>query len=498
VTTPTQEQAAVVALARGGRDISVEALAGTGKTTTLRFVAAALRGRGQYVAFNRAIVDESKRSFPSHVKCDTAHGLAFASIGHRYAHRLNQTQRVTNRDLARLFDVPPLRVATKAGVRQLDEAQIARLALRTVRIFCKVPDRDLAAAHVPRVALFPPGSEAHAALVHAVLPVARRAWADLCALDGQLRFEHDHYLKLWQLSDPTIGRDFILFDEAQDADPVMLTVVNDQDAQLVYCGDRFQSIYEWRGAVNALEKVHVDETAWLTQSFRFGGAIADEANLLLDRLGAPHHLVGLASIDSRVRRLARPDAILCRTNGGVVAAVIDCLGQGLQPGVVGGVGVLIDFADACEVLMSGRRTGHPELAPFASWDEVLEWVADEPDEAAQIVTMVRLVQRYGPQQLTNYLRDCVDPEAAQVVVSTAHKAKGREWPTVRIGGDFQHPDDMDPEDLRLIYVAVTRTRLMLDLTEWRAVPPRSEALPVPPPEPSSSKRGRPKRPPIGR
>jgi hypothetical protein len=65
-----------------------------------------------------------------------------------------------------------------------------------------------------------------------------------------------------------------------------------------------------------------------------------------------------------------------------------------------------------------------------------------------------------------------DEANAKVTVSTAHKAKGREWDSVRIGGGFTDPsvDDegtqrgIPPAEARLIYVAVTRARRLLDLT----------------------------------
>jgi superfamily I DNA/RNA helicase len=55
-------------------------------------------------------------------------------------------------------------------------------------------------------------------------------------------------------------------------------------------------------------------------------------------------------------------------------------------------------------------------------------------------------------------------------VSTAHKAKGREWPTVRIAGDFPEPrrshngqpGQVPRADAMLAYVAVTRARHTLD------------------------------------
>ncbi|MFY3807728.1 3'-5' exonuclease, partial [Escherichia coli] len=53
---------------------------------------------------------------------------------------------------------------------------------------------------------------------------------------------------------------------------------------------------------------------------------------------------------------------------------------------------------------------------------------------------------------------------------TAHRSKGREWPSVKIHGDFKAPKP-DPktgltvlrrEEGRLAYVAVTRARELLD------------------------------------
>ena len=61
------------------------------------------------------------------------------------------------------------------------------------------------------------------------------------------------------------------------------------------------------------------------------------------------------------------------------------------------------------------------------------------------------------------------------MVSTAHRAKGREWSTVKLAGDFLHPQDMDDEDLRLAYVSVTRAIDSLDMSEWELIQPINTA-----------------------
>ena len=65
---PTLEQIEVINAAKTGQDLIVQALAGTGKTTTLKLLAEALSDKtGTYIAFNRAIVDEARTKFPSNV-----------------------------------------------------------------------------------------------------------------------------------------------------------------------------------------------------------------------------------------------------------------------------------------------------------------------------------------------------------------------------------------------------------------------------------------------
>ncbi|MCD4735578.1 MAG: hypothetical protein K8R53_06010, partial [Bacteroidales bacterium] len=56
--------------------LRLNAFAGTGKTTTLYFMAHSTNRTGIYLAFNRGIVDDAADKFPSNVWCKTIHGLA--------------------------------------------------------------------------------------------------------------------------------------------------------------------------------------------------------------------------------------------------------------------------------------------------------------------------------------------------------------------------------------------------------------------------------------
>lgn len=463
---PTAEQQAAIDAARSGRSMALEALAGTGKTTTLEMVARALPGAGQYTAFNRAIVDEAKARFPSTVRCSTAHGMAMGTTGKMFRHRLN-SKRVPSWQIAKHIGATPILVESTIGQnRTLAKSLVAGLAVRAVKRFCFSADEELAAEHVPGL----PGlsRDETARLRELVLPMAKRVWQDVCSAEGQLRFEHDYYLKMYQLGRHRLHTDFILFDEAQDANPVMMAIVEAQDhAQRIWVGDRYQQIYSWRGAVNAMELATVDERSWLTQSWRFGPEIAGLAGKPLRWLGATKSIVGNGPAGA-VMALDDPDVVLCRTNAECVRGALNVRATGRNAAIVGGAYEMVRFAEAARQLMEGETCTHPELACFATWGEVLTYV-DEDQLGIELKAMVKLVEDFGTEAIESL--HTVSEAQADVVFSTAHKAKGREWNDVQLAGDFPDVQQMaqmiadgaGAEELRLLYVAVTRAQRRIDI-----------------------------------
>lgn len=481
--TPTAEQAAIVDASRTGEGLVIEAGAGTGKTSTLRLLAAAKpHERGLYLAYNRAIKDDAQASFPSNVTCMTAHGLAFRQVGSRYQHRINGP-RVPAREAARLLGVHD---TVTIGERKLPPRILTRLAMDTITRWCYSAHAEIGADNVPVLAgvsepLDEPIGPQHQLLVDAVLPIARAAWQDIARTDGRLKFTHDHYLKMWQLTRPVLNFDYVLFDEAQDANPVIADVVWIQQwSQKILVGDRCQAIYGWRGAIDAM--AHFPGARHqLTQSFRFGPAIADEANYWLNLLDSDLRLTGFDQIDSTIGFLERPAAVLCRSNAQAIAELTFALERGQAAALVGGGGEIRRLAEAAQGLQEGRGTDHPDLMAFANWQAVRDYV-DEEEAAADLKVLVRIVDRYGTRQLMKMVDALVEEDRADVVVSTAHKAKGREWDTVRIADDFD-PGERTPDrgELMLTYVAVTRARQQLDRTALAGLAEMTEGFDEEPP-----------------
>jgi hypothetical protein len=57
-----------------------------------------------------------------------------------------------------------------------------------------------------------------------------------------VRFEQDHYLKLWQLTRPRLPGDYLLLDEAKDTNPILESVIAAQHGrtQIILVGDSAQ------------------------------------------------------------------------------------------------------------------------------------------------------------------------------------------------------------------------------------------------------------------
>lgn len=465
--TPTEEQAAILAAYATRADVVVEAGAGCGKTATLKLAATMNPNtRGRYLAFNRAIVEEARAKFPTNFAASTIHSLAWAAKGREFGHRLNGP-RMSSRQVARRLGLTPF----AAGKRTLSDSQVASIALRAVVRFCQSADRQPAGHHVPYVdGLDDPqadgrrGWTANMILRGQLEPILPVLWADLCNPGGTMPYRHEHYLKAWELSGPRIEADVVLLDEAQDVSPVLASIVDQQrgHAQSVRVGDANQAIYGFTGAIDALSSFDAPHRLSLSQSFRFGPGIADLANEILGLLPTTLRLRGLPSIDSMVGPATAPNAVLFRSNAGALERFLFELEEGKRPHLVGGGEDIASFARAAAEIKAGRLTSHPDLAAFVTWGEVQEYVAtDAMGEDMRL--LVKLVDRFGAEEIAQALGHMTGENAASIVLSTAHKAKGRQWSSVALGPDFpEEMDGLDDEAKRLLYVAVTRAEHVLD------------------------------------
>ncbi len=499
---PTEEQAAAIALYSGGENLVVEAYAGGGKTSLAVMMAQAEPNRiGQYCAFNKSIVQDSAKKLPGNVHASTLHSLAYRAVGHQFSHRLNAPRQKSS-ETARLLRMEPMFVPVDGRTKVIQPSYLAGLVMRAIDNFCHSIDPEPGTQHVPYVdGIDVPTADGkrtydnNRAVRDHLYPYLGRAWADLTSVTGQLRYGHDCYQRLWEMSGPRILADVIFIDEAQDLDAVQRSILLGQtDSQLVVIGDSFQQLYEFRGSHDSIAQMKAEgvNTAVLSQTFRFGDAIADVANAILDRLGAKIPLRGLPSVMSMVVPVAEPDAIMCRTNAQAVMTVLEMQEKDRRACLIGGAKDVLAFAKAAAELQQGRPCFHQELACFDSWGEVLAYVASDP-LGSELALMVRLIDRFGTGPIIAALGESTTEDRADVVVGTVHAVKGREWDTVKIAPDFApaKEGDLSAAEWRVAYVAVTRAQRELDITSVPHFLDASQTFPLAgtlaaPPEPSIS------------
>lgn len=466
---PTDEQNRALEMALDDEVMRgrIRALAGTGKTSTLKLIAESKPEAGTYIAFNRAIVDEAQSKFPDRVRCSTAHGLAFRDVGVKWRHRLGGRP-VRNATIAKKCGIEG-GIAFKVGEkdRYISPSRIGKMLSGAINRFCMSDDEWIDESHLPYLDIIDePGKFTNNAVLREQLKEAVvSAWEQTVSQDGDLPFSHNCYLKLWELGDPRIPGKYILIDEAQDLNPLMLSILRKNlDAQQIFVGDEYQQIYSWNGAVDALNKIGDAASVNLTGSFRFGAQIEEVANDILCFMDASVRIRGLGK--SKEFRQGTPfstdahvpfgSAVLCRTNAGVVGSLAQLIGCGHKPKMHGDATSLLLLIRECRKFRETSKSSHYLLEPFLNWKDLEEYARESEDVDAELATIVNLFRKFDGATMEQTIGQCIHVENPSVIVTTAHKAKGCEWPAVFIGGDWS--SNWTDEDFRLFYVAATRAR----------------------------------------
>jgi hypothetical protein len=511
MTLLTDEQRLVLYAANSVRRLKAEALAGTGKTTVLVEVAKALKTndptkRILYTAFNKMVVKDVGDKIRRFADALTVHGLAMRTIGVDLVQKKmqNNPRRLRPSEAAhRLGIESSIQFKAKRLVAydqqrdtelELTPPQQFRLVRRCLAEFARSPDKTILPKHVDE-AWWSKQYQARFVLPVAVKQqighLAERMW-DVVTLPttSTFEFQHDYYMKMWHLTNPILPYDTILFDEAQDADPLMRDVVENHDGQVIWCGDRHQSIYSWRGAVNAMQEVEADHTLYLTQSFRFGQEIAHVANSVLRQLGG-HTIKGDERIRSITGRVDRPDAELYYLNITALLRFVQLVEQGEQPTINLDLGALKGQIHAVKLLTGGTYSDHPDFEQFLDLADLVAWMTDENVEWGEFEFTVRRLIKL--QRTSKKLETACDIDKAATLrwlatltkaielaergrergasgrlLSTVHRVKGLQFDSVLIGDDFPKLNSLrlgDPAELErwhVAYVALTRAKLQLE------------------------------------
>lgn len=449
------------------------ALAGTGKTSTaVGFTDARPNLRTLYLAFNTENAAEGRRRFGSHVQSRTPHSIAFAALNSE------QRARVTYRWNA----------TTVRNALNMTNYRAAATVCAIINDFCVSDDEDFDPLKHGYSAVERLGVD-HDMVVRCT-GFARRLWQMMWTPGSGTPIPDDAYFKRFVMSRPNLGAQLVIFDEAQDANAVTAQLVRYQHechgSRLLYLGDEHQSIYAFRGAINAMR--HLPDSAHrypLTQSWRFGPKTAALANLVLSEFkGSSLALEGMGADHPWDHH--QQYAYLARTNAGLIAQAVAVNGQGVH--WVGGI-----ERYRVDLLLDVWRLSvhkHHEIQDrfisqnFDSWFDYEQAAHASGDP--EMLIMVKLIDDYGDTipQIVQELKANEQRQAsnANLILTTAHRAKGLEFSQVRIGEDFAVCDqaeqwlaglvdgDFPEQEANLLYVALTRAKGIVnpgsDMQQW--------------------------------
>ncbi len=471
-------------------NIKINAVAGSGKTTTVIEYAKARPANSKilYLAFNKSVKLEAIKKFAAkglqNVTVETAHSLAYKKIVFQHQYKV-RVQGYKTHEIAGLLGL-------QGNGEKHHEYVIANHINKFIALFCNSDKLK-----VQEVNYLDTISDAKAktfvkTFYHFIETQTRQLLAKMDK--GEIEITHDFYLKKFQLQNPVLQFDYILFDEGQDASPAMLDIFLNQAAVKVIVGDTHQQIYSWRYAVNSLEKTSFI-TYNLSHSFRFGVNIANLATQVLFWKDAITETKPLTIKGLGTNTDTKTKAVIGRTNLGLLLKAIEYVTEKKNIKKIYFEGNFNSYTYADEGaslydvlnLQNNKRSAIKDalIKSMASVKDLEEYI--EKTEDTQLSMMLEIVKKYG-----NDIYDIIktikqkhiendDKEKAELIFSTVHRCKGMEYDSVHLVKDFitedkvqrqAHELDNDEkkinklnEEINLLYVAITRTKNTLHIPE---------------------------------
>lgn len=479
----TEEQDLVVN--SRARRIKIKAFAGSGKTTLLeRLTRIRSQEKWLYIAFNATVRDEATLRFHHLVDCKTSHGLAFPKYGAPLKEKLDIP--VSSQQVC---------YASKIGIEKSIESLYGKILIHTLNNFIASPEDGITALHLP-VKELDLLKSVHDGFMDndAMLRDTEKVWiAMLDTKNHKIGVSHDAYLKLFQLSGTILPYDGILLDEGQDSNQALLRIFTQHTGNQVIVGDPHQSIYSFRGSVDAMSSVECDQDFSLTQSFRFGSEIADFANTLLVMKGEKERIIGngtLGSVGTKMGFSQSSTAIISRTNASLFKEAARYAENNQKIFIAGGlVDARFDLLRDLSVMMYGGTPNDGLLSSFVSY-ESFKATAQENDDIEWLMRC-KIVEEFGRNlvhRLESITKNMVPTmDQAQRVFATAHKSKGLQFDNVILSDDFIGAQASkgdhnrvttlsEIEETNILYVAASRAkhRLVIQPEQydfWRKVSP---------------------------
>ena len=467
----TEEQKNILQAAKGSDSVLINALAGSGKTTTLVDAVGQLpQNKTLAIAFNTRIKKEMEKKLPNWVICKTFNGLGHGAWSTYLRKRLLLEQRKMFQILKEEYPKDWERDLFGDLLQALGDAKLLGLVPHTLtnypsKSFLSDTEESWEKILCEYSIDFTPDllSILRACLVESI----RQAY------QGVIDFNDQIYMPLcFSAAFPKF--DTILVDEAQDISPMNLRqLLACKASRALIFGDRHQSIYAFRGAdpkamdslaehFSAIElplnttfrcpRTVVKVCLWHVPSFRAHESCPEGEVKLLKSWGLEDIPAGAA--------------VLCRNNAPLLSLASKMLQQGIIPNVLGkgiGKGLL-------RILQKLPQTIPPRRAVSLWAEKELQKgtagrkkkIADQQD---CLLALLDASPTASLADLSKTIMEIFDNPAGMITLSTGHKAKGLEWNVVFHLDSHLIKAEKDTQEANLLYVINTRAKKKLTFVD---------------------------------
>lgn len=454
------------------KHLVVEALAGTGKSTTIEEAVRRTDPDASVLvcAFNAAIVKALEPRMPDGVVVSTFHSFGLRAVRGVKSVEVNRfrtadlAQGIFGRSFetkqARDFVTKLVGIAKGQAFDALAESKVIGTKFALLDSWA-----DAFSLDVPR------GWDRRR-LVGSALEILRSSQQRIGA---EIDFDDMIWLPcVLGLSAPTFA--FVFVDETQDLNPAQLKLAvaaAGESGRIVAVGDRHQAIYGFRGAdreaiPRMIRELSADVLP-LSVTYRCAKRIVAEANAFVPALeaasGAAPGVVRWASEEELERAVAPGDFVLSRTNAPLVSLCFRLIASGRRAAIQGrdigdGLTSWVKSAKASSVPELQGALGRWRAAEIARLEEAERDTEAVTDRAECLMAIMS-----GAESIDMVLRRIEaifsgEAPGSRVLLSSTHRAKGLEAERVWILRDtyLRRPGD---EEENLLYVAITRAKAEL-------------------------------------
>lgn len=458
-------------IAPGTDTIAVNAVAGSGKTTTIVNCLELIPKNKKiiFLAFNVAIVEELKTKVPANVEVSTLHGFGMKTLKRWYGNKIKLSE-------GKVFFLG-LKLFKKWNIEENQASYVYRVSkiVDYMRIYMEYEDNvkiaEIASRH--SISIF----KDEIKNAKELLAYSNKAMFDSIDFVDMIHLPASKNIKLQKY-------DYIFVDEAQDLSKAQQTMVKkmmNYNTKVIYVGDPMQAIYSFAGSDSNsfynLGEVLGNKVKELPLSvcYRCGVDIVNEAKSIVPYIEHSSFAEQGIVRDGIREDISGDMIVVCRNTKPLVQLFFELLNKGVKANIKGkeigdniirmidktrqtNIESMLKHLESDRLKLKSKLVSkgvskpenHQSMADFMEKKEIIKILSQSAISTAQLKKQIKLI--------------FVDEEQQGIVLMTIHKSKGLENKKIAflnpelIPSKYAFTGEELQQEQNLKYVAITRAK----------------------------------------